>query len=73
MQQRSGDALVSCFKGERNQTPRWRSSPSVDVAAVLGILNEKVPQKLDWTHSIVDLLMLLSLDSSLARKELAKD
>jgi hypothetical protein len=31
-------------------------------------------QKLDWRHSIVDLMKLLDLDSSLsARKELAKE
>jgi Domain of unknown function (DUF3597) len=47
---------------------------SVDVVAVLDALNDKVTQKLDWRHSIVDLLKLLSLDSSLAaRKELAKE
>ena len=46
----------------------------VDVAAVLDGLAAKNPQKLDWKHSIVDLLKLLGLDSSLAeRKELAAD
>ncbi|MGH6848661.1 MAG: DUF3597 domain-containing protein [Methylocella sp.] len=52
--------------------------PSVDVAAVLDGLNdkktEKLDEKLDWRHSIVDLMKLLSVDSSLlARKELAKE
>jgi|SRR5215470_4641797 len=48
---------------------------SVDVEAVLTRLNaQKKKQKLDWRHSIVDLMKLLDLDSSLAaRKELAKE
>ncbi|MET0272956.1 MAG: DUF3597 domain-containing protein [Phenylobacterium sp.] len=46
--------------------------PSVDVAAVLEVMAKDNPQQLDWKHSIVDLMKLLSLDSSLlARKELA--
>ena len=46
----------------------------MDVAAVLDDLNNKVTEELDWKHSIVDLMKLLSLDSSLAaRKELAKE
>lgn len=46
----------------------------VDVAAILDGLAAKNPEKLDWKHSIVDLLKLLGLDSSLAeRKELAAD
>ena len=45
---------------------------SVDVAAILTDLAGKAGQKLDWRHSIVDLMKLLNLDSSLAaRKELA--
>ena len=37
-------------------------------------LAAKNPQKLDWRHSIVDMMKLLDLDSSLtARKELAKE
>jgi len=47
---------------------------SVDVAAILNGLAAKHPEKLDWKHSIVDLLKLLGLDSSLGeRKELAAD
>ena len=49
-------------------------SSSVDVEAVLTRLNAQKKQKLDWRHSIVDLMKLLDLDSSLAaRKELAKE
>jgi 3-oxoacyl-ACP reductase-like protein len=48
--------------------------PPVDVAAVLDALNDNTTQELDWKRSIVDLMKLLSLDSSLAaRKELAKE
>jgi hypothetical protein len=45
---------------------------TVDVEAVLTELAGRAGQKLDWRHSIVDLMKLLNLDSSLsARKELA--
>ena len=44
------------------------------MTAILGTLNEKNPQTLDWRKSIVDLMKLLGLDSSLtARKELASE
>ena len=47
---------------------------SVDVAAVLDGLASKNSQKLDWKHSIVDMMKLLDMDSSLsARKELASE
>ncbi len=46
----------------------------VDVAAVLTDMAAKQPQKLDWRHSIVDLMKLLGLDSGLqARRELAQE
>jgi len=48
--------------------------PQVDVEAILTGLAQQSKQKLDWRHSIVDLMKLLDLDSGLdARKELAKD
>lgn len=47
---------------------------AVDVEAVLTGLAARNPQKLDWRHSIVDLMKLLDLDSSLAaRKQLAQE
>jgi len=47
---------------------------SVDVAAVLTDMASRSPQKLDWRHSIVDLMKLLGLDSSLdERKKLAQE
>jgi Domain of unknown function (DUF3597) len=46
----------------------------VDVEAVLNRLASQKKQKLDWRHSIVDLMKLLDLDSSLAaRKQLAQE
>lgn len=45
---------------------------AVDVTAMLDSAVQKKGQKLDWRHSIVDLLKALDLDSSLSnRKELA--
>jgi len=55
-------------------TSSVQPGPSVDVAAVLDDLNDKTTEKLDWRHSVVDLMKLLSIDSSFAaRKELAKE
>ncbi|MEW6437351.1 MAG: DUF3597 domain-containing protein [Pseudomonadota bacterium] len=49
-------------------------SAPVDVDAVLTHLAAAHHERLDWKHSIVDLLKVLNLDSSLAaRKELAKE
>ncbi len=46
----------------------------VDVGAILDNLAAKNSEKLDWKHSIVDLMKLVGMDSSLsARKELAQD
>ena len=59
------------------QTYRARRTPAiptVDVGAVLDALKDKASQELNWKTSIVDLMKLLSMDSSLtARKELAKE
>jgi Domain of unknown function (DUF3597) len=50
------------------------SAPKVDVAAIMDKLAEQSSQKLDWRHSIVDMMKLLKLDSSLAaRKQLAQE
>jgi hypothetical protein len=47
---------------------------TVDVEAVLTGMATGNPQKLDWRHSIVDLMKLLNIDSSLgARRELAHE
>lgn len=50
------------------------ASPPVDVEAVLTKMAAENDQKLDWKHSIVDLMKLVGMDSSLtARKELAAE
>ncbi|WP_117193698.1 DUF3597 domain-containing protein [Rhizobium terrae] len=50
------------------------SSGPVDIAPILDAAVRKSGQKLDWKHSIVDLMKALDLDSSLsARKELAAE
>jgi 3-oxoacyl-ACP reductase-like protein len=46
----------------------------IDVTAILDDLAANNPQKLDWRHSIVDLMKLVGMESSLAeRKELADE
>lgn len=50
------------------------SAAPVDIAATLDKLAASHGEKLDWKHSIVDLMKLVGMDSSLAsRKELASD
>ncbi|WP_374469849.1 DUF3597 domain-containing protein [Phenylobacterium sp.] len=47
---------------------------AVDVEAVLNVMAQDNSQKLDWRHSIVDLMKLLSIDSSLQnRRALAEE
>ena len=54
--------------------PAAATPPPVDINAVLEGLAAKNPEKLDWKHSIVDLMKLVGMDSSLsARKELAQE
>lgn len=46
----------------------------IDVSAMLNQMAANNPEKLDWKHSIVDLMKLVGMDSSLpARKELADE
>jgi hypothetical protein len=54
--------------------PPKQPAGSVDIDAALTKLAAANKEKLDWHHSIVDLMKLLNLDSSLgARKELAEE
>lgn len=54
--------------------PPKQPAGSVDVDAALTKLATANKEKLDWRHSIVDLMKLLNLNSSIAaRKELAKE
>src|SRR5438552_18031101 len=50
------------------------ATQQVDVTAILDGLAAKNREKLDWRHSIVDLMKLVGMDSSLnARKQLAAE
>jgi hypothetical protein len=54
--------------------PSAASAQTVDVAPILDKAVAAKKEKLDWKHSIVDLMKALDIDSSLsARKELAKE
>lgn len=62
VQQRAGTAVSTA------------TATQVDVAAVLDVMAAKNKEKLDWRHSIVDLMKLVGMDSTLsARKALAAD
>jgi uncharacterized protein DUF3597 len=54
--------------------PASAPAQTVDVAPILDKAVAAKGEKLDWKHSIVDLMKALDIDSSLsARKELAKE
>jgi hypothetical protein len=54
--------------------PSLAPKGTVDVAAIMDKIAGQSKDKLDWRHSIVDLMKLLDLDSSLAaRKTLAQE
>ena len=51
-----------------------KTGAPVDIAATLDRMASSNKEKLDWRHSIVDLMKLVGMDSSLsARKSLAAD
>lgn len=59
-----------------SSAPATPASPqaSVDVAPILDAAVKKSGQKLDWKHSIVDLMKALGMDATLEeRKELAAE
>lgn len=60
--------------GSPSTVPSAAPQQSVDVEAVLAEKAKQNREKLDWRHSIVDLMKLLGLDSSqTARKQLAQE
>jgi uncharacterized protein DUF3597 len=70
----TSDGAVSGSASTSASSPASSAKTSVDVTSVLDGLAAKNQQKLDWRHSIVDMMKLLDLDSSLtARKELATE
>ena len=73
-QQVAGAAAPTTSSGGAASTGAGAAGQTVDVEAVLSGMEANTGQKLDWRHSIVDLMKLLGLDSSLsARKELAQE
>lgn len=57
-----------------SSSPASVPTASVDIAKVLDEAVAKKGEKLDWKHSIVDLMKAIDLDSSLkARQQLAKE
>jgi hypothetical protein len=75
---KAGQAAAAPSPGQTAATaaPAQPAGSVIDVAAVLEDLKSKNKglENLNWRQSIVDLMKLLSLDSSLAaRKELAKE
>jgi len=72
-----GDPGAGTDSGAQTSAPAAApSAPAqqIDIAATLDGLAAKNSEKLDWKHSIVDLMKLVGMDSSLsARKELATD
>ena len=60
--------------GTGTATAASATTTPVDVTAVMNGLASQSKQRLDWQHSIVDMMKLLEMDSSLdARKSLAKE
>lgn len=82
-----GTIMNAIFGGKASATPAGGATSggaaaapgaapaqTVDVAPILDAAVKAKGEKLDWKHSIVDLMKALDIDSSLsARKELAKE
>ena len=70
---REGVPVGAAVPNAGGVTPAAAAGP-VDVEAVLDGIAMHHKEKLDWKHSIVDLMKLVGMDSGLeARKELATD
>jgi hypothetical protein len=68
------DARPGAYSSPAATGSNMPPASTVDVAATLDKMAASNKEKLDWKHSIVDLMKLVGMDSSLtARKELAKD
>ena len=69
-----GAASGGASSGGAAAAPGAAPAQTVDVAPILDKAVAAKGEKLDWKHSIVDLMKALDIDSSLsARKELAKE
>lgn len=68
-----GDIMGAIF-GKRAEAGPASQQAIIDVEKILSERAAQNKQKLDWRHSIVDLMKLLDLDSSqTARKQLATE
>ena len=69
-----GAASGGAASGGAAAAPASAPAQTIDVAPILDKAVAAKKEKLDWKHSIVDLMKALDIDSSLsARKELAKE
>lgn len=67
-------APANAAQGSAAPPPTAPAAASVDVAPILDAAVKKSGQKLDWKHSIVDLMKALGMDATLEeRKELAAE
>jgi hypothetical protein len=67
-------APAASAPGTASPSAAGPAAGQVDVAAIMDNLAGQSAQRLDWRHSIVDLMKLINLDSSLvARKQLAQE
>src|SRR4051812_23197625 len=70
----SGEQVASAAAPSTASTGTGAGGQTVDVEVVLSGMEKNAGQKLDWRHSIVDLMKLFNLDSGLStRKELAQE
>jgi hypothetical protein len=68
------ESRVAAAARQGTSAPAGTTAGPVDVAATLDKMAAANKEKLDWKHSIVDLMKLVGMDSSMtARKELADD
>jgi hypothetical protein len=73
-QQQQSPSATSSSQSAPGSSGQQSAPPQIDVEAHLEKLSTGQSQKLDWRHSIVDLMKLVGMDSTLAeRKELAKE
>ena len=71
---RQGVPVAQATPGAGLNAPATATASPVDVGAILDGMAAKNAEKLDWKHSIVDLMKLVGMDSSLSeRKELATE
>jgi hypothetical protein len=72
---KAGTTAATPHSTSETSTPAsHKSMTKAEVEAMIAKLAHEHREKLDWRHSIVDLMKLLKLDSSLhVRRELAKE